>query len=512
MTRQIWIYLAITALSAACGLVVEIVAGRMIAPYVGMSLYTWTAIIAVVLAGFSAGHWIGGQIASRPHDALKRGVAWSLVLAGLSTLASLILIRVVAGPVVAADLGPVPTILVLTTLLFFAPSLFVGIPSPALTKLAIDEAPEDAGRTLGLFYAGGAVGSIAGTLAAGFVFISWLGTIATMVSVAALYLAMGLIMAWTRAVPAPEHATGRRPAATAIIASAVIGAGLLLGLAAQQNALSSPCDAESDYYCLRVFDRPRVGPSPVRALVLDHLEHGSNVRDAPQRLLAPYVEVQDALARIHSGRNTPFRVFFIGGGAYTLPRAWLAARPDADVRVAEVDRAVTDMARAELWLADDPRLTTIHQDGRVALSRQPAGTFDVVLGDAFHDISVPQHLVTSEFFALVATRLRDDGVYLMNVVDDASRPRLALSVSRTLSAHFPVVELWRAQGAEARATFVIAGLRQATPYARLPSRVTPGVAYVRISEASRDRLQATLKPIVLTDDFAPVDWLIATGE
>ena len=57
------IYLLITSLSAACGLVIEIVAGRMIAPYLGMSLYTWTAIIAVVLAGFSAGHCIGGWIA-----------------------------------------------------------------------------------------------------------------------------------------------------------------------------------------------------------------------------------------------------------------------------------------------------------------------------------------------------------------------------------------------------------------------------------------------------------------
>jgi hypothetical protein len=63
------------ALMASCGLqgvvsaaslVVEIVAGRMLAPHVGMSLYTWTAVIAVVLAGFSVGHWWGGRLANRP--------------------------------------------------------------------------------------------------------------------------------------------------------------------------------------------------------------------------------------------------------------------------------------------------------------------------------------------------------------------------------------------------------------------------------------------------------------
>ena len=49
---------------AAASLVVEIVAGRLLAPYLGMSLYTWTAVIAVVLAGFSVGHWAGGWIAA----------------------------------------------------------------------------------------------------------------------------------------------------------------------------------------------------------------------------------------------------------------------------------------------------------------------------------------------------------------------------------------------------------------------------------------------------------------
>ena len=61
--RNLWLLVAIQATVAAASLVVEIVAGRMLAPYVGMSLYTWTSVIAVVLAGFSAGHWVGGRLA-----------------------------------------------------------------------------------------------------------------------------------------------------------------------------------------------------------------------------------------------------------------------------------------------------------------------------------------------------------------------------------------------------------------------------------------------------------------
>ena len=75
MARSYGLKLFIAGLSSACGLVVEIVAGRMIAPYLGMSLYTWTAIISVVLAGFSVGHWIGGLVSERPAKHALRLVA-----------------------------------------------------------------------------------------------------------------------------------------------------------------------------------------------------------------------------------------------------------------------------------------------------------------------------------------------------------------------------------------------------------------------------------------------------
>src|ERR671931_240107 len=48
-----------------CLLVLELVAGRIIAPSVGVSLYTWTSVIGVVLAGLSLGSWIGGKVADR---------------------------------------------------------------------------------------------------------------------------------------------------------------------------------------------------------------------------------------------------------------------------------------------------------------------------------------------------------------------------------------------------------------------------------------------------------------
>ncbi len=46
-------------------MVLELVAGRIIAPYVGVSLYTWTSVIGVVLAGMSLGNYLGGRLADR---------------------------------------------------------------------------------------------------------------------------------------------------------------------------------------------------------------------------------------------------------------------------------------------------------------------------------------------------------------------------------------------------------------------------------------------------------------
>src|SRR5512133_3715824 len=51
--------------SSTCTMVIELVAGRIMAPYIGVSLYTWTSIIGVVLAGMSIGNYLGGVIADR---------------------------------------------------------------------------------------------------------------------------------------------------------------------------------------------------------------------------------------------------------------------------------------------------------------------------------------------------------------------------------------------------------------------------------------------------------------
>jgi len=485
--------------------VLEIVAGRLIAPYVGISLYTWTAIIAVVLAGFSIGHWIGGRLAGPDCDPVRgaRRLALALGLAAVTTLACLPLLRFVAGWVLSSGTGPVGAVLVLTGALFLLPSLFVGIVSPVLTKLALDAAAGREGRVLGSMYALGAVGSIAGTLASGYLFISWIGSTGTVIAVSALFALLAVGFAWQ----------ARRAVALAAAAgtglAVVVAAGLPLG------AFTSPCTVESDYYCIRIDDAAAMTGRPSAVMALDHLVHSVNDRDDPTLLFSPYVHLVDEIAgeRLSAARLRQGAAFFVGGGAYTLPRAWLAAYPAMTLTVAEIDPAVTRAARDAMWLTADPRLQIHHGDARAVLQALPrAPAFDIVFGDAFHDISVPPHLVTREFAGEIAARLRPGGFYAVNVVDGGAQitPLFLFSVVRTLATVFTDVEIWidRDEARSPRLTYLVVAGDGPTPVGRIAARRGYGRTWVRWRGGELKAHLDAASALVLDDDFAPVDRLM----
>ena len=170
--------------TAACTLIVEILAACMIAPYFGMTLHSWTAIIAAVLAGLSAGHWIGGRLSERPPGSAAKILAMACFGSALITALAPVLLPSVAGSVVDAGLDPIAGVILVSVLFFLPPSLFLGVVAPILTKLVVDEDPNNTGPIVGRMFALGAAGSIFGALSAGYVFLSWVGITATLMTVA----------------------------------------------------------------------------------------------------------------------------------------------------------------------------------------------------------------------------------------------------------------------------------------------------------------------------------------
>ena len=486
----------------------EIAAGRLIAPYVGMSLYTWTAIIAVVLAGLSVGHWLGGGLAgSRVSEkVLITRITVALTLATILTLVSLPLLRAIAVWFVDDIEHPIRSVLVLTSALFFLPSLLIGIISPIATKAAIDRAPEQTGRVLGRMFAAGAMGSIFGTLIAGYVFISWIGTIGTVLSVAALYAALALFFGL------------RSRRAMVMISSLLVFSASCFAWGYSNQAFVSPCTEESDYFCIRIDEFDGGIGSASNLMVLDNLVHSINDQNYPELLYSPYVHFVDELIRLRYpptgvGNATLKSAFFIGGGGYTLPRSWQHTYPKAKLVVAEIDPKVTDAAVNYLWF--DPSIGNVnilHADARVALRTSPsAQKYDVVFGDAFHDISVPAHLVTDQFTNEIAIKLRPGGVYVSNIVDKAPHPMFVFAFVRTLQLHFSSVEVWLEEGVsidDPRVTYIVLASEKPSIAGRMRAKHGLERAWVQWPKEHLEEQLRRLDPPILTDSYAPVERLL----
>ncbi|MCC0053869.1 MAG: fused MFS/spermidine synthase [Rhodobiaceae bacterium] len=474
-------------LTSAASLTVEIVAGRMLAPYVGMSLYTWTSVIAVVLAGLSLGHWIGGHAAERLAGRVRAFLVATLIGAGAFTLAAIAVLPGVSEFLLTRFDTAVGGITALALSAFFLPSVAAGIPSPLIAAGLVEAQPERKGRALGGLFAAGAVGSIAGTLAAGYLFISWLGSTKTLIVCAAIYGGLAIMIAL------------RARRRIAVIAAALVPC---LGAAGYGLRASAHfCDVESRYFCIRSVDVTAQVGEPARLMVLDHLAHSMSVQDDPRRVIWPYVAFADVAGRAEKGER--FDAFFIGGGAFSLPRAW--ADRGISTTVAEIDPEVTRVAQRDFWF--DPAGTRIiHRDARIALAGEPAGAFDIVIGDAFTDVAVPPHLITAEFAGLVASRLKPDGLYLLHFVSPADRLEALYAMKRTLATAFPSIDIWFDSDpiyADQRRSFVFVARKSGDTH-----RYRGVGSWQLLDGAEIDRRIAKSDAPVLTDDYAPIDRLV----
>src|SRR5438045_5103507 len=207
-----WVACAIVFIASFCTLVIELIAGRIMAPYIGVSLYTWTSIIGVVLAGISLGNYVGGRIADRAASPFTLGILF--LLSGLASLAILVTTYWVMSANLAQDLGLVARIVLYTTVIFFAPAFLMGTISPVVIKLSLDDLSRT-GNIVGRIYAVSTAGSIVGTFVTGFYLIEALGTRSIVWTVGLILIALGLIVG----------GFARRPGrASTVVMGAVVGA------------------------------------------------------------------------------------------------------------------------------------------------------------------------------------------------------------------------------------------------------------------------------------------------
>ena len=493
-------------LSAGCVLVLEIAAGRLMAPYVGVSLTTYTGIIGVILAGIAIGAWVGGRAADLYGPIGLLGPTF--ILGGFGAMASVPVVDALG----AAGLGSgVGAIVLLAAIGFGLPATTLSAIAPMVVRATIVDVATS-GSLVGRLSAAGTLGAITGTFLTGFYLLGAFPTRAIILATGGLLVLVGLSLVWWarargRDGPAADDGPGPGITLAAVLVGLLVVGGAIL-------ATPNPCERESAYYCIRVVEG---GSTPTgRTLMLDQLRHAYVDLENPNHLEFAYIRWFDTAVRdIAEARDGDFDAVHLGGGGFTFPRHLAAEYPESRHTILELDPIVHQTAIDELGLEPSPALNIVIGDARPSVERLADDSADVVMGDAFGSLSVPWHLTTDEFLGEIDRVLRPDGRYVMNLIDG---PALSFvrAETRTLASRFEHVAVMARPGAfdgidggpGGGGNVVILASHDPIDADALAEQAQRSADRVRII-AGADAVDEFIGDApFLSDDYAPVDQLI----
>ncbi|MFE5628900.1 fused MFS/spermidine synthase [Streptomyces sp. NPDC056543] len=448
--------------SSAAVLVVEIVALRLLAPYLGLTLETSTLVIGIALTAIAAGSWLGGRIADQVDPSRLIGPA--LGLSGAVVALTPAVLRS------TAEWAP-ELLLLIASLTILLPGALLAAVTPIVTKLRLTSLAET-GTVVGRLSGVGTFGAIVGTILTGFVLISRLPVSAILIGLGTLLVAGSALV---------ELRT-RKWRGTATLTLVVVGAGLATTVA------PGACDTETRYHCARVVADP--DRSTGRTLVLDGVRHSYVDTDDPTYLEFAYVRAIAAVVDSAFPAGQPLSAHHVGGGGLTFPRYLAATRPGTRSLVSEIDSGVVHIDHSRLGLSPRSGVDVRVEDGRLGLRRLDDAGHDLVVGDAFGGVSVPWHLTTVEAMADVRRVLDDDGLYVANLIDHGNLAFARAEVA-TLGAVFEHVAL----------------LGEPADIGLDPTATSKGGNFVVLASDRPVDLRATQEAL----DARETGWKIATG-
>jgi spermidine synthase len=484
-----WVAATVTFLSSGAVLVMEIVGLRLIAPYVGVTLQTSTAVIGFALAAIALGAWTGGAMADRVDP--RRVIAPLMVGGGALVIAVLPLVRFTGSLVSGSDAGAV---LLLAAVAVVVPAALLSAVPPMVVKLQLSNLDET-GAVVGRLSGIGTLGAIAATFVTGFVLIAILPSSVILVGTGVVTVVVGVALGVML-----QRGSGQGRAPVALVVLAVAGA-LLAAVA------PTPCEEETAYHCARVVADPERDSG--RVLLLDTLRHSYVDLEDPTHLEFEYVRAIAAVTDASFPDDEPVSALHVGGGGLTVPRYLAEVRPGSRSLVLEVDPGVVAMDREQLGLETSADLRVRVTDGRVGLAEEPAGERDLVVGDAFGGLSVPWQLTTREALRLVDRALADDGVYAVNLIDHPPLAFVAAELA-TLRDVFPHVALLARvpvlTGEDGGNVIAVASRQPLDTGAIAEAMVDHDLAWRVAQDPDLEALIGDAD--VLTDDHAPVDQLL----
>ena len=472
-------------------MIFEMVGSRILAPYMGTSLFVWTGIIGVILGALSIGYYYGGLRADA--SPRKQSLSAILVFAAISILFS-IFIKDMFLVFLNETITDMRLSAALASLVLFAPtSMLLGMVAPYAARLKMDEITHS-GSIVGRLYALSTIGSIGGTFLAGFVLIPLMGSTKILFCIAGLLLLCAFAL-----TPFPKRI------------NILIGIHLFLlsaaGAYAWNDNLLFPGIIQYDtkYNHVRIYHYVDSRTGKPAQLMRINNESSSAMFLEDDELVFKYTAFYD-LAEYFVPHFSS--ALMLGGAGYSYPKHFLQRYQNATIDVVEIDPDLTNIAKKHFRLKDNPRLTIIHEDGRTFL-RKNKKKYDVFLGDAYKSFySLPYHLTTKEAVEDIFKSLNKDCVAIINIIsriegkgNDFLRAEYA-----TFADVFPQVFLFPVQkennGRDIQNIILVAS-KSIAPFSMKSENMS---LQKMLSHHWKKPIEKS--EVLLTDDFAPVEHYI----
>ncbi|WP_223849709.1 spermidine synthase [Bifidobacterium vespertilionis] len=377
----------------------ELGASRLLAPYFSSSQIVWTIIIGTIMIALALGAVFGGRWADRDPDPdrLYRRILIAAAWIALIPLVGKYLIIAISGLlIVTVSTNFLVVAAFVSCMIIFVPPLFLlGTVTPGLNKFATDSLDTNA-SVVGRLSACNTIGSILGTFLPTFVTIPAVGTFVTFLIFSGVLMAIPIVYF----VAARTRLVASAVSVVAFVVSAV--ASPMSGFAFWESNLAY--EGESIYNYLQVKNLSD------RTILSTNVLFGvQSVSMKDRGLTGMYYDTALAAPALADRADS---ALILGMGTGTYARQLRRYYPGMEVTGVEIDSKITALAGEYFDQPADIPVTTY--DGRAWLAAD-RNTYDVIMVDAYQDITIPFQMSSTEFFKLVRRHLNPGGVMVVNM-------------------------------------------------------------------------------------------------
>lgn len=480
---------------------VELGASRLLAPYFSSSQIVWTIIIGTIMIAMALGNIYGGRSADKnpnPDKLYGRILIAAVWIGAIPVVGKYIILGISAVVIFAVNTGfLIWAAFAACMIVFVFPLFLLGTVTPSLAKYSVDSL-DDSGRTVGTLGAFNTVGSIIGTFVPTFVTIPAVGTSITFLIFAGILLALGLIY----------FVSARKGAVKSVVSSVLFLLCCVFGrsdrFAFWENDLTY--EGESVYNYLQVWEDDR------RVVLSTNVLFGiQSVLMKQEGLTGMYYDYAMASPLMTPKENpADCDTLILGMGTGTFATQCRRYYGRMDIEGVEIDDRITSLAREYFELPEDVKVTTY--DGRAFLNATDK-TYDVIMVDAYQDITIPFQMSSVEFFTLVKEHLNEGGVMVVNMnMRGGGEGNMNQYLSDTISEVFSQVYTVEVTGSTNRELFASDNPGMAEELAKKQAALQDGDERSRELAVMMGRVMKGLTAYeagdyLLTDDKAPVELL-----